>query len=181
MSSSDPTASSAVYWPPGWSRTRLVHSSSADILDIDDDERDRMYASLRETLGTDGFDNLLAEMSANYKARLAAENNANSNNDEDDGALPPHLRAPFLAPLARLYPGGGSSGGEEWGFVVYRLLGDAVDDEEQWTAFRERWDRIIDDRLGNYDGVPGVLEARQRLRFRWVEERGLNGVEAVAA
>lgn len=139
-----------------------------------------MYASLNETLGTDNFDNLLAEMSANYKARLAAGKNANGNSDnnnEDDGALPPHLRAPFLAPLAHLYPDDGGSGGE-WGFVAYRLLGDAVD-EKQWTAFRERWDRIIDERLRNYDDVPGVLEARQRLRFRWVE-KPFNDVKAVA-
>lgn len=117
-----------------------------------------MYASLRETLDIDGFKDFLAEMSVNYKARLAAENNANNSSSENEVALPSHLRVPLLVLLACLCPSGGSSGAE-WDFVVYRMLGDAVEDGDQWAAFRERWDRIVDERLGNYNGVPGIIEA----------------------
>ncbi len=131
-----------------------------------------MYDSLRSILGPDGFKALLREMSDNYKARLAAEEAV----DEQQTSLPPHLRAPFLAALQRLYPHAedesSSSNGTKrpWGFVVYRLAGYG-DEEGQWASFRERWDGIARERLRNYDGVPGVVEAVESLEFRWIEDR----------
>lgn len=111
-------------------------------------------------------------MSSNYKARLAR--------DDEQQELPPYLRAPFLATLQCLYPhddddddDGAAISKKPWGFVVYRLAG--YGDEGLWAAFRERWDGIVGERLGNYEGVPGVAEAVQQVEFRWVEERELEG------
>ena len=195
MSGTDPITSA--HWPPGWSRNRLVNSTSSDLLDLPDSERDLMYDSLRQTLGPDGFQALLAEMSTNYKARLSAAaaddddetDAAAADDDGDDGReeqLPPHLRAPFLATLSRLYPGGAEASMGPWGFVVYRLVAsgddDDDDDERQWAAFREKWDGIARERLRDYDGVPGVAEAMSHLEFKWIEERALEGAswESVA-
>lgn len=158
----DPIESAS--WPPGWSRDRLVNASCSDILDIPENEKDRMFDSLRKILGPEGFKALLHEMSTNYKARMAAEAG-----DEQEPELLAHLRAPFLATLQQLYREGGMG---QWGFVVYRLV---YDDEGQWAAFRNKWDEIMKDRLRSYDGVPGVAEAMQQLEFKWIEDRELEG------
>ena len=184
MSGTDPLASA--HWPLGWSRARLVNSTSSDLLDLPDDERDTMYDSLRRILGPEGFKALLDEMSTNYKARLAAAaaddddetaGAAAGGADDDEDHLPPHLRAPFLATLGRLYPDGAGEAGMmgQWGFVVYRLVAYGDDDGRQWAAFREKWDGIVRERMRNYDGVPGVAEAMRCLEFRWVEDRALEG------
>ena len=101
MSGIDPLASA--HWPLGWSRARLVNSTSSDLLDLPDDERDAMCDSLRRILGPEGFKALLDEMSTNYKARLAAAADddetaaaaGGADDDDDEEHLPPHLRAPF--------------------------------------------------------------------------------------
>lgn len=146
-----------------------------------------MYDSLRQLLGPDGFKSLLDEMSANYKARLsAADDETVAAGADDDEQLPPHLRAPFLATLSRLYQGGDGGDGRgmgTWGFVVYRLVAYGDDEDgRQWAAFREKWDGIVRERMANYEGVPGVAQAMRCLEFRWVEDRGLEGAswEAVA-
>ncbi|MCJ1435512.1 hypothetical protein MMC27_004886 [Xylographa pallens] len=176
----------SVYYPSGWSRSRLVNASSDDITALPEAEKDRMYDSLRATLGPDGFKALLAEMSQNYKARLAAEQAlapasdprshasqpARSEEAEGEGdTLPPSsISAPFLATLNRLYPGPDAVG--DWGFVVYRLV---YEDDEAWARFRARWNAIAASRLEMYAAVPGLARARQQVRFHWVEERELEG------
>jgi len=45
-----------------------------------------------------------------------------------------------------------------------------IGEAEKWAILRRCWDQIAEDRLKNYDGVPGVEEARRLLRFRWVED-----------
>ena len=162
MSGTDPIDSA--YWPPGWSHNRLVNSTSSELLDLPDDERNRMNDSLREVLDPEDFKALLNEMSTNYKARLAAEEESTTASD-DEQELPPHLRAPFLATLRRLYPNETSFG--NWSFVFYRL---AYGDEQQWATFRKRWNEILSEQLRYYDGVPGVAEAMQQLEFRWIDD-----------
>ena len=123
-----------------------------------------MNDTLREVLDPEDFKALLNEMRTNYKARLAVEEESTAAGD-DEQELPPHLRAPFLATLHRLYPNEASFG--NWGFVVYRL---AYGDEQQWAAFRKRWNEILCERLRNYDGVPEFTEAMQQLEFRWIDD-----------
>lgn len=48
-------------------------------------------------------------------------------------------------------------------------------EDEKWATLRQRWDRIVVDRLKNYDGVSGVDEAGRLLRFHWVENPELGG------
>ncbi|MCJ1384575.1 hypothetical protein MMC17_007692 [Xylographa soralifera] len=144
-----------------------------------------MYDSLRATLGPEGFKGLLAEMSQNYKARLfakeallavrgAREAHASQREEEEQeprNSLPPPIRAPFLATLSRQYSGTGASG--DWGFAVYRLVYGT--DEALGIRFRARWDAIAASRLEPYTAVPNVARGRQQVRFRWVEERELEG------
>lgn len=174
MSGTDPIDSA--YWPPGWSRNRLVKSTSSELLDLPDKKRDRMNNSPREVLDPENYKALLNEMSTHYKARLAAEEGSTAAGDGEQ-ELPPHLRAPFLATLRRLYPNEASFG--NWGFVVYPL---AYRDEQQWVAFLKWWNEILSEQLRNYDGVLGVAEAVQQLEFRWIDDQELEGasLESIA-
>ncbi|MCJ1458024.1 hypothetical protein MMC28_008394 [Mycoblastus sanguinarius] len=174
MSSED---TSSAYFPPGWSRARLVNAASDEITALPDDEKDRMYDSLRATLDPDGFKLLLGEMSRNYQARLAEEGASQATGHvgtEED--LRPDLRGPFLATLDKLY---NASVPGQWGFVVYRLV---YGDEMQWAEFRRRWDDMVAHRLDAYTAVAAVESARQRLRFQWVEDPAMDamGVTDVA-
>jgi hypothetical protein len=74
MSNLDPIP--GAYWPDGWSKEFLLHATSADILSLPEDEKDRMFDSLRSALGPDGFMELMTEVSRNHKARVAQEDNA---------------------------------------------------------------------------------------------------------
>ena len=158
--------STSIYFPPGWNKERLLNASSDELLELSNSERIAMYDSLKASLGSEGFQSLLREMSNRYKARLAAEN-PSSPNPEDD--LSPEIRAPFLATLKRIYPGDSEDWGE-WGFAVFRTT---FGEDEKWAALRLRWDEIVEERLKNYDGVPGVDKARRLLRFHWVEDSTL--------
>lgn len=61
----------------------------------------------------------------------------------------------------------------DWGFVVYRTT--AYNDESKWIEFRRRWDTLIEQQLERDIDRPGVREAKQRLRFHWVEDKSLDG------
>ena len=63
-----------------------------------------MYDSLREILSPKGLKVLLSEMSTNYKARLATEEESTTASDDNKPDLPPHRQALFLATLRRFYP-----------------------------------------------------------------------------
>ncbi|KAK4962106.1 hypothetical protein LTR66_001036 [Elasticomyces elasticus] len=169
------------YWPEGWSRERLVNASSQDILALSDGEEDRMYASLRSVLGTDGFGALMAEMSGNYKAGLAQEEASVAANGGErplslDG-LPPETRAPFLRTLRLQFP----SDDHNWGFVVFRTC--CYEDEEAWAFCRARLESVIAASFDSLANVMGVAAARRRFKIHWVEDPQLSdaGVLEIAA
>jgi hypothetical protein len=70
---SSPDTITGTYWPNGWSKEYLLHATSADILSLPEDEKNRMFDSLRSDLGTSGFMELMTEASRNHKARVAQE------------------------------------------------------------------------------------------------------------
>jgi hypothetical protein len=43
---------------------------------------------------------------------------------------------------------------------------------------RQRWDQMIDDQSRDDLDVPGVREAKQKLRFRWIEDPEIEGAPA---
>ena len=71
MSSFDPIP--GAFWPEGWSKDFLLHATSTDIMSLPEEEKDRMFDSLRSALGTSGFQELMTEASRNHKARVAKE------------------------------------------------------------------------------------------------------------
>jgi hypothetical protein len=157
-----------IYWPAGWSRERLVHASGQDLLALGDKEKDRMFDSLRSVLGTDGFQAVLAEMSRNHKARLAAEEAANPSGIPRLEDLPPEDQAPFLRLLRTHYPGE-----QPWGFVVFRTC--CYDDDERWQLFKSHWDRVVASEFESMSYLASVSDAQRRYTIHWVEGKHLDG------
>ncbi len=62
----------------------------------------------------------------------------------------------------------------QWVLVMFRTTSYA--DEGRWRAMKQRWDQMIDDEFQDDLDVPGVREAKQKLRFLWVEDSKLGGV-----
>ena len=63
---------------------------------------------------------------------------------------------------------GGGTNMTSWGFAVYRTAYNDITDE-QWRAFRIRFDALLDLGLAFYAGQDGVAEARQRLAMQWID------------
>lgn len=156
-------ASSDVYWPPGWSRERLVHASGDDIGALDPDEWARMLDSLRAALGVDGYQELVQEMRNNEKAARAAQ----EGNFLDK--FTPDQRFRLLKTLRDNCPEG------PFGWVVYRAC--CYDDETRWTAFRKKWTQFIDSQVEPNINVPGVREAMARFEIRWIENDKFESME----
>ncbi|KAK4998640.1 hypothetical protein LTR66_002177 [Elasticomyces elasticus] len=98
----------------------------------------------------------MAEMSGNYKARLAQEEaSAAANGGERtlslDG-LPPETQAPFLRTLRLQFP----SDDQDWGFVVFRTC--CYEDEEAWAFCRARFESVI---AASFDSLANVAEDPQ--------------------
>lgn len=56
-----PDTIAGAYWPDGWSKEYLLYATAADILSLREDEKNRMFDSLRSALGTSGFMELMTE------------------------------------------------------------------------------------------------------------------------
>jgi hypothetical protein len=159
-----------IYWPAGWSRERLIHATSQDLTALGDNETDRMFDSLRSTLGTDRFQALVAEMSRNYRARLAAERAANPSGIPSISDLPPEDQALFLRTLRIHFPGD-----QPWGFVVFRTC--CYDDEDDWQLFRSHWNSVIASTFQDVSHLEPVADAQQRFTIHWVEDPKLEGAD----
>jgi hypothetical protein len=158
------------YWPSGWSRERLIHATSQDLTALGDNEKDRMFDSLRSTLGKDKFQALLAEMSLNYRARLAAERAANPSGIPSISDISPEDQAPFLRALRIHFPGA-----QPWGFVVFRTC--CYDDEDGWQLFRSCWNSVIASTFQDMLHLEPVANAQQRFTVHWVEDPKLESAD----
>ncbi|KAI9654335.1 MAG: hypothetical protein M1821_006651 [Bathelium mastoideum] len=167
-------AENAVYWPNGWSHDRLVNATSQDLLDLGDEQKDRMFASLKSTLGPSGFKALLDEMSRNYKARIAAEDDAVGRTTPDIDDLPAEAQAGVWRVLSKM-----GLEEEEWGFVGFRTCCYGSEEEERWQRARALWDVVVDgifEEVKDAERTSGGAGARDRWKVLWVEEEQLEGV-----
>lgn len=87
------------------------------------------------------------------------------------GIKDPVFEPPFME-LMRIREqfGGSSAQWDPWGFVVFKSP--EIQDQGQWQACRERFDKILHECTNYYSGYPGLDECLSRLRFQWIEDAG---------
>ncbi|KAG9838270.1 hypothetical protein KCU98_g10261, partial [Aureobasidium melanogenum] len=160
------------YWPDGWSKEFLLHATSANILSLPEDEKNRMFDSLRSALGTNGFKELMTEASRNYKARVAQEEAARVAAGGEKIQTMDELRkteAPlYMKALQQYYPGD-----TPWGFVVLKTC--CYDDDERWNQFRSKWDAVIASSFNRESLVDGISDVNRRFTIKWIEDLQLDG------
>lgn len=154
------------YWPNGWSKDFLLHATSADILSLSDDEKNRMFDSLRSALGTDGFMELMTEASRKHKARVAQEEAARVAAGGERIQTIDQLRKTevplYMDALQQYYPGD-----QPWGFVVLKTC--CYDDDERWSQFKSKWDAVIASSFDKKSLVDGISDVNRRFRIDWIE------------
>jgi len=155
------------YWPEGWSKDFLLHATSADIMSLPEEEKDRMFDSLRSALGPSGFLELMSEASRNHKARVAQEEAARVAVGGEKIQTVDELRRTevplYMKALQRYYPGDGP-----WGFVVFRTC--CYDDGQRWSHFISKWDAVIAAMFDRESTVEGTVEVNRRFTIHWVED-----------
>ncbi|KAG9736435.1 hypothetical protein KCU73_g10247, partial [Aureobasidium melanogenum] len=160
------------YWPDGWSKEYLLHATSADILSLPEDEKNRMFDSLRSALGTDGFMELMTEASRNHKVRVAQEGAARVAAGGEKTQTMDEMRkteAPlYMKALQQCYPGD-----TPWGFVIFKTC--CYDDDERWSRFKFKWDAVIASMFDKESLVDGISDANRRFTITWIEDRQLEG------
>jgi hypothetical protein len=160
------------YWPDGWSKEFLLHATSADILSLPEDEKNRMFDSLRSALGTNGFMELMAEASRNHKARVAPEEAVRVAAGGEEIQTMDELRKTevplYMKALQQYYPGD-----QPWGFVVFKTC--CYDDDERWSQFKSKWDAVITSIFDEESLVHGIADVNRRFIINWVESPQLEG------
>lgn len=169
---SSPDSIPGAYWPAGWSKEVLLHATSADILALPEEERDRMFDSLRTALGTSGFLELMTEASRNHKARVAEEDAARVAAGGEKIPTVDELQkteVPLYMKALQQY----HAGNQHWGFVVFRTC--CYDDEQRWNQFRAKWDAVIAAMFDRESSVEGIADVNRRFTIHWVEDPQLEG------
>lgn len=164
-----------VFWPTGWSRERLVHATGDELRTLTPEDSDRMFNSLRTSLGTAGYKSLVEEMTKIEEARKLQDrlDRGLSANPLDD--LRPEARMPVLSTLNEYLPEG------PWGWVAYRTC--CYNDDEKWKAFLKKFDEFFAKQIEPHIYVPEIKAAQDRFRVHWVDRPELEnaGVNAIAA
>ncbi|KAH8167471.1 hypothetical protein CIB48_g772 [Xylaria polymorpha] len=144
------------YYPEGWDWEHLLNASASDEGPTED-----QWAVFREGLkadkGEQGFEEFFDEMWRREKIVK--------------GIKDPVFEPPFME-LMRIREqfGGSSAQWDPWGFVVFKSP--EIQDQGQWQACRERFDKILHECTNYYSGYPGLDECLSRLRFQWIEDAG---------
>lgn len=169
---STPDSIPGAYWPAGWSKDFLLPATSADLLALPDEERDRMFDSLRSALGTSGFSELMTEASRNHKARVAQEDAARVAAGGEKIPTVDELRKTdvplYMKALQQYY-----AEDQAWGFVVVRTC--CHDDGERWSQFKAKWDAVIAAMFDRASTVDGIADVNRRFTVHWVEDPQLEG------
>jgi len=160
------------YWPEGWSREFLLHATSADIMSLPEEEKDRMFDSLRSALGTSGFLELMSEASRNHKTRVAQEDAARVAAGGEKIQTVDELRRTevplYMKALQQYHPGDAP-----WGFVVFKTC--YYDDGERWSQFKSKWDAVISSMFDRKSTVDGISDVTRRFTINWIEDPQLEG------
>jgi hypothetical protein len=157
------------YYPPGWDRERMLNADDEESETLTQEQLDTFRQGLRADLGEAGLEAFQVESFKRWKQREKQKEAAAAGVPPVDNP-PPYLETMNLATQRnrREWP--------RWGFVVFRTASYA--DGDRWRAMRQRWDQIIDDQFRDDLDVPGVREAKQKLRFRWIEDPEIEGAPA---
>ncbi|KAI2792037.1 hypothetical protein POX_b02070 [Penicillium oxalicum] len=161
------------YYPPGWTYERLLDASGAEIQALPDSQRTALIDGLKETHGEDGFHSILQEMSRRYRARVEATESAEVKQQRRE------LVAPFYKALAAVYRSPVPEEWGEWGFVVFRTTPYGGTHDLEWNELQKRWNEVFEEQLSSHRGsLDKVDRAIQLLKFQWVEDPALDGVDA---
>ena len=143
------------YYPPGWDRERMLNATDEERETLTQEQRDTFREGLRADLGEAGLEDFQVETYMRWKQREKTKQAAAGVPQVRNP--PPYLETMNLATQRNRceWP--------QWGFVVFRTT--PYTDEGGWRAMRQRWDQMIDDQFQDDLGLPGVREAKQKLRF----------------
>ncbi|KAI3322380.1 hypothetical protein HD806DRAFT_523245 [Xylariaceae sp. AK1471] len=145
------------YYPEGWDLERLLNVAVTDDYSLTEDQWAVFREGLRADKGEQGFEEFFDEMRKREKIAKGIKEIISE---------PPfmelmRLREQRIGPRAQWDP---------WGFVVYKSP--KIQDQTQWQACREKFDKILQDYIDFYREYPGVDECLSRMKFRWVEDAG---------
>ncbi|KAF7503597.1 hypothetical protein GJ744_003580 [Endocarpon pusillum] len=158
------------YYPPGWDRERMLNASDEESETLTQEQRDTFREGLRAHLGDAGLEDFRAESYLRWRQCEQMK--------EEAAAGVPRVRSPppFLETMNLARERNGHEW-PQWGFVVFRTTTTTTPDTDEggWRAMKHRWDQMIDDQFQDDLALPGVREAKQKLRFLWVEGPELEG------
>lgn len=161
------------FYPQGWTHNRLLNASGEDLMALSETQRSTLFDGLKATHGEDGFREIMQEMSRRYRARVEAAKSEETKQQERE------LLAPFVQTLNSVFRSPETEEWGKWGFVVFRTTPYGGEHETQWAEFRRRWDAVIEEGLAPHRGsLAKVDRAIDLLEFQWVEQPGLEGVDA---
>ncbi|KAJ6020327.1 hypothetical protein N7522_000402 [Penicillium canescens] len=161
------------FYPQGWTHDRLLNASGEDLMALSETQRTTLFDGLKATHGEDGFREVMQEMSRRYRARVEAAKSEETKQQERE------LLAPFVQTLNYVFRTPETEEWGKWGFVVFRTTPYGGEHEIQWAEFRRRWDAVIEEGLAPHRGLLAkVDQAIDLLEFQWVEQPGLEGIDA---
>ncbi len=143
----------------------MLNATDEESETLTQEQRDTFREGLRADLGEAGLEDFQVESYTRWKQLQKTKEAA-------AGVPQVHTPPSYLETMNHATERNGHEW-LQWGFVVFRTT--SYTDEGRWRAMRQRWDQMIDDQFQDDLDVPGVLEAKQKLRFLWVEDSKLEG------
>lgn len=153
------------YYPPGWDRERMLNADDEESESLTQEQLEIFHKGLRADLGEAELEEFQMECVKRWRQRERDKNAAAGVRDARNPPSYLELMARATQNFGREWP--------QWGFVVFRTT--SYEDQGSWQAMRQRWDQMIDDEFQDDLDVPGVREAKHKLRFCWVEDPKLQG------
>ncbi|KAF3479848.1 uncharacterized protein GIQ15_06824 [Arthroderma uncinatum] len=137
--------------------------------ELPEDQIYSMFAGLEESLGPEGWKDFEAESDRRDQARIEASILEDEPVSDTSGS-----ETNLAMSLNRLF--GGAVGPrdttpwEEWGYVIYRTT---YSDDDDWTLFKRRFEKIIGRYFIEAKGTFRIEEAKKLFALRWVEDPAL--------
>ncbi|KAL4881634.1 hypothetical protein BJY04DRAFT_188517 [Aspergillus karnatakaensis] len=160
------------FYPPGWDYDRAYNITNEDFISLTDEQHATLFAGLKEA-GL--FDKIVAAWARKDQEQEAE---AEALKSEDQKLAEREARAPYIDTLKNLFKF--DKDWSEWGFVVFRAGGYGGQHDQRWTAFRRRWETILEKEFGKHRGYhPLSDQAMDLFSFRWVEDKALENANLV--
>lgn len=153
------------YYPHGWDRERMLNADDDESETLTPEQLETFRQGLRLELGEAGMEDFQVESFKRWKKREKQKTAVAAG--AADVRPPTRNPPPYLETMNLVTQRNGHKW-SQWGFVVFRTASYA--NEARWQIMRRRWDRMIDAQFQEDDlALPGVRDAKQKLRFRWIE------------